>query len=373
MLSSPLTVVTAVVSAAVLWALPATGTAAGPVPDPSSPPALSAPPASVPPVTAPTVGVTPGSDGATADVGVGDTALQVGVGAGGVTIKQMSPGSRPSAGDSAPIGTPGDRPGIRRGATVAGSGSAALVFGPASGRRERNGRGATGVKRGVTRPSSGKARGARSARRTPTAGQGATTHLSPFVALIDRIPGSIRAGIAALAMIALGVWAAWVRARHRLRRNAFVDPVTGIANAPAFEGLLTRELRRAKRYKRSLALLVVEVSQRHHQLLPLLDQTLRDVTRAIQEGVREGDIVARLGPSRFAIICPEATAAAAETLARSLERRLEEMRLHAAIGTAERQAADLTPGHLLVRAQSALLRRDLAADSRSRRTFLKVA
>jgi diguanylate cyclase (GGDEF)-like protein len=183
------------------------------------------------------------------------------------------------------------------------------------------------------------------------------------------------AGIAALAMLALAIWGAWVRGRRRLERNAFVDPVTGVANAPAFEGLLARELERAKRYKRPLALLLLEVSDGRHSVLPPLDQTLRDVTKAIQERLREGDVIVRLGPSRFAVICPEATAASGETLARALEARLEEMRVHVAVGTAERQPTDLGPRHLLARAEAGLARPDPdpAAVGTGPRAILKVA
>jgi diguanylate cyclase (GGDEF)-like protein len=201
------------------------------------------------------------------------------------------------------------------------------------------------------------------------------SRLPPFLEFVERIPGAVKVGIAALALLALAIWAAWVRARRRLAGNAFVDPVTGIANAPAFEGLLGRELERAKRYKRPLALLVLEVSDAHHSVLPLLDQTLREVTGAIQETLREGDIVARLGSSRFAIICPEATVASAETLARALELRLEEMRVHVSVGTAERQPTDLGPGHLLARAEAGLATPDPDpdADRAEGRALLRVA
>jgi diguanylate cyclase (GGDEF)-like protein len=198
----------------------------------------------------------------------------------------------------------------------------------------------------------------------------------PFIELVDRIPGFVKAGILALAVVALAMWAAWVRQRRRIERNAFIDPLTGVANGPAFESLLERELERAKRYKRPLAVLFVDVSEDlQGRLLIRHDQTLRDVVAAMREPLREGDIMAHLERSRFAVICPEATEASADTLSRAVERRLEEIRLHAAIGTAERQPTDLAPADLVVRLERAIA---MAGPEPSpyrsrRRTHLKAA
>jgi diguanylate cyclase (GGDEF)-like protein len=356
-----------------LLVFPGTAAPAGPLPDP--PVNLPALPGN------PTFGVTPGSDGVTADVAAGDTALQVGAGAGGLSIKRGTRGSgSPAAGspagganDSFPVAVPTLRPGDRRAQTS--SGPTAVVFGPPNGGKAGTAGGAKGAIGTATRPGSTTAPGASSSR-PASPSEVNRTKPSLFFDLVDRIPGFVKAGIAALALVALAIWAAWVRARRRLARNAFVDPVTGIANAPAFEGLLAGELERAKRYKRPLALLVLEVSDPRHAVLPLLDQTLRDVTGAIQERLREGDIIARLGPSRFGIICPEATTTAGETLARALEARLEEMRVHVSVGTAERQPTDLGPAEILSRAEPAPAYgpdSGPGADHARRRALLKVA
>jgi diguanylate cyclase (GGDEF)-like protein len=365
---SPRSAAIGVASLASVLLFPAAAAPAGPLPDP---------PASLPALPeVPTVGVTPGSDGATVDVGAGDTTLQIGAGTSGVTLKRGSRGASPAPGggasDSLPVSIPTLRPGNGRSAT-AGSGPNAIVFGSSSRGKARAAGGLPNAPRpGTTsRPGSQRPRtadGAASPRRV-------RSQQAPFLEFIEHIPGAVIAGIAALAILALAIWGAWVRARRRLERNAFVDPVTGVANAPAFKGLLARELERAKRYKRPLALLVLEVSDARHSVLPLVDQTLRDVTKAIQERLREGDIIARLGHTRFAVICPEATTTSGETLARALEARLEEMRVHAAVGTAERQPTDLGPEDILARAEAGLARPDPdpAADRTQRRALLKVA
>ena len=109
----------------------------------------------------------------------------------------------------------------------------------------------------------------------------------------------------------------------------------------------------SKRYKRPLALILLQAEGGEHAgLLTLRDQTLRDVTAAIRKRIREGDTIARLDHSRFAVISPEATAASAETVARALELRLEGLRVHVATGTAERQATDLGGRDLVARAES---------------------
>ena len=341
----------AAVSLAVLLAIPAGALAAGPLPD--APVAMPALP------DTPSVTVTPTGDGATVEVGSGDTVLGVGAGKGGLSVGTRPRGSKPGAGsgspvDSVPVSTPGDRPGRRLRSTIGGPG--AVVFGSPSthgravrldgkrsGTRSPDGAGAAGRRHGPS-PSAA----------APPAGR-ENSRLAPFMEFVDRVPPLVRAGIALLALIALAVWAAWVRVRRRLAQNAFVDPITGIANAAAFESLLERELERAKRYKRPLALVLLEVGAPEHTgLLTLRDQTLRDVTEAIRGRIREGDTIARLSLSRFAVISPEATVASAETLARALELRLEELRVHVAAGIAERQPTDLGPRDLVARAAAGL-------------------
>jgi diguanylate cyclase (GGDEF)-like protein len=357
--------IAAVVSLVPLLVTPPVTGAAGPLPDvsPGVPPGVPALP------DTPTVGVTPGNGGASAEIGVGDTAIQVGAGPGGVNVGTRSRGSKPGATsptDSMPVGTPGDRPGRRLRAVTGGPG--AVVYGAAAtrGRAVRLDGKTAGAGRGNTNATPGKARRGLSLGGSAPGGR-QNSRLAPFFELIDRVPPVVWAGVALLGLIALGIWGAWVRTRRRLEGNAFVDPVTGIANAAAFEGLLDRELERAKRYKRPLALVLLEVGAPEHTgLLTLRDATLRAVTAAIRERIREGDTIARLGASRFAVISPEATAGAAETLARALELRLEELRVHVAVGTAERQPTDLGPQDLLARTEAELVQSAVPEDEPAR-------
>jgi diguanylate cyclase (GGDEF)-like protein len=352
-------------------ALPAPAAPAGPLPDLPAPPPLPG---------NPSVGVAPGGGGATVDAAVGDTTLQVGAGTSGASIKRGTRGAGSGSGSSPVDSTPVSIPTLRGGrhaSPVATGGGSAVLFGPAAARKtgqRRKAASAPGTT-GRTTTGTGTPAAARKARHATSSGD-SNTRLMPFFELVQHIPGLIKAGIAALALIALAIWAAWVRTRRRFERNAFVDPITGTANAAAFERILGRELARAKRYKRPLTLLVLDVSYVRQSRVPLLDQTLRDVTRAIQEELRPGDIVGRLGESRFAVICAEATATAGATFARALESRLEKMRVHAVVGTAERQPTDLGPREIMARAVPEPTSSDAAATAAAadrRRALLKVA
>jgi diguanylate cyclase (GGDEF)-like protein len=355
---------TAAIAAITLFALlqPPSVAADGALPDLPTPPAT------------PDVTVTPsvGESGAGINVGVGETSLQIGAGPGGVSLGTRPRGSAttpraPGADAGVPVSIPRDRRGRSR-TTRSGTGGPVL-FGPArSGAAHSDGaRPSSPVGRRTHVPTDPSAAGAGK----PSAKKAGS--VPPFLELVDRIPTAFKIALVALALIALAVWGAWVRARRRLERNAFVDPVTGVANAAAFEGLLERELERATRYKRPLALLVLDVSEARNGRL-LHDQALRAVTTAIRERVREGDIIiARIGPSRFAIISPEATAASAETLGRALQLRLEEMRLHGLVGAVERQPSDLSAEHLLTRAEAALAASEVARERPRGRAMLRAA
>jgi diguanylate cyclase (GGDEF)-like protein len=322
--------------------------------------------------------VTPGENGIALDLGAGDTALHAGAGPGGVTVtrgsRSSSPAS-PNAPDSTPVRIPTLRPGLRTPSSLAGSGGGAggTIFGPSA---TPTANGAPPASRrssvadlparfpsAVTRPEG------------PSAKDENRRSLPPFFEIVEQIPAGIAAALVALGLIALALWFAWARNRRRLAGNAFVDPVAGIANAAAFERMLEGELDRATRYKRPLGLLLVDVSEPDREdgrILRLRDTTLREASDAISERIREADMVALLGHDRFGVICPEATAVSTETLARALERRLEELRIHVKIGVVERQGTDETAADLLARAEAAVSAEQPAAPGPPER-MLRVA
>jgi diguanylate cyclase (GGDEF)-like protein len=324
----------------------------------------------------PTVGASPtggveveaGPGGVNLGVDGGDTGgVNVGAGPGGVNLdlrttpKQSAPAPAPQ-GNSSPApgsGTASERP--------AGSGPAQAA--PDSGGGEA-GPGRTGEgRRGNATSRRGRAEsvgsaGADGAGVTPTVdGRSAATRakqddrgaVAPVFDLIDRIPTAVRAGLVALALIALAMWALWVRGRRRLENNAYMDPDSEVANMAAFEQILDREWERASRYHRPLGLLLLEIEQSDAAGIRLLgERQAKDVVEDIGLQVRQSDTVARLSDSRFAVICPEAPVGSVETLAHAIEHRLEERRLRCWASFGERIETDDHPSALVARAASRL-------------------
>lgn len=302
----------------------------------------------------PSVTVTNDGGGVGAEVGAGDTAVGAGAGSGGLSVRTGSRGSLVAPDPGEPVSAPVLQP--RRPATNApagrprAGGSGGTIFGPAS-----SGPAAPSRNREL-RAGPAHAPPPRPPHKSATAQDAERTTPRPFFELVDRIPLTVWTALAALGLVALALWLAWVRNRRRLANNAFVDPVTGIANAAAFTGMLDRELERATRYKRPLGLLLLDVSEpdREDGPLRLRDTTLREASDAISEAVRKAETIAILGNDRFAVICPEATAVSTETVARALERRLEKLRIHVRIGIAERAGTDESAGDLMARAETKL-------------------
>ena len=98
--------------------------------------------------------------------------------------------------------------------------------------------------------------------------------------------------------------------QRKLERRALTDPLTSLANKASIDMQLIRELQRARRYNRDLAIIFVDidhfkqVNDRYgHQVG---DEVLKKVAKILKDRVRESDTVGRFGGEEFLIICPEA-------------------------------------------------------------------
>jgi diguanylate cyclase (GGDEF)-like protein len=100
---------------------------------------------------------------------------------------------------------------------------------------------------------------------------------------------------------------------EELRREADLDPETGLHGRRSLERLLERECSRARRYEHPLSLLLIGLGAASTNGL------LRWAAGRLRASVRAADVVFHLGAGRFATLLPEATRGDAERLARRVE------------------------------------------------------
>ena len=154
------------------------------------------------------------------------------------------------------------------------------------------------------------------------------------------------------------------------RQIADLDSLTGLYNRRAFHEALEREVARARRYERRLALIVLDLDDFKHvnDTIGHLagDAVLSEVGQRILGIVRTTDIACRFGGDEFAVILPESGRTDAELLADRIVRAVSAKpigkagTLHASAGVAELMR-DNTVDELFERADHALYRAKDAA------------
>lgn len=133
------------------------------------------------------------------------------------------------------------------------------------------------------------------------------------------------------------------------RQLADLDALTGLHNYRYFHETLAREVGRAHRYSRNLALVVFDlddfklVNDRIGHLAG--DSVLAEAAQRVRSVVRGADIACRVGGDEFAVILPESTVADADSLYRRLQgamssRRPGGERLALSAGIAELEPED---------------------------------
>jgi two-component system, cell cycle response regulator len=107
------------------------------------------------------------------------------------------------------------------------------------------------------------------------------------------------------------------------RQLADLDALTGLHNRRYFHETLAREVARANRYGRRLALVIFDlddfkaINDRIGHLAG--DSVLAEVAERVRSVVRSADVACRVGGDEFGIILPESTLADAEQLSHRLQ------------------------------------------------------
>jgi diguanylate cyclase (GGDEF)-like protein len=121
-----------------------------------------------------------------------------------------------------------------------------------------------------------------------------------------------------------------VNYQRRMAEIALRDPLTGVYNRRHFGERLTSEFASARRYRRALGLMMVDVdhlnrvNEAHGR--PGGDETLRGVAQVLQGLVRGTDVVARVGGDEFALLLRETHLEGAQALAERVRAGVEQMR-----------------------------------------------
>jgi diguanylate cyclase (GGDEF)-like protein len=111
-----------------------------------------------------------------------------------------------------------------------------------------------------------------------------------------------------------------------LREQTTIDSMTSIHNYKGFCECLSREMSRAKRYKKPLSVIFADID--HFKAVndtfghQAGDHALKAVAVSLRKGVRDTDYLARYGGEEFAIILPEANIESAFLVAERLRENI---------------------------------------------------
>jgi diguanylate cyclase (GGDEF)-like protein len=157
------------------------------------------------------------------------------------------------------------------------------------------------------------------------------------------------------------------------RKLAETDALTGLYNQRYFHETLRREVMRAQRYERTLALVVFDLDDFksiNDEIGHLAgDRVLSQAAERLREAVRSVDVACRIGGDEFAVILPESSSLDADQLYRRVHNSMrgtglgpDTQRLRISAGIAELEHGD-TAASLFERADGALYRaKDLGKD-----------
>jgi diguanylate cyclase (GGDEF)-like protein len=124
---------------------------------------------------------------------------------------------------------------------------------------------------------------------------------------------------------------------EQMEKQAVTDQLTGLYNRRAFADMAGKEVGRARRYRRPLALILFDidhfknVNDSHGHLIG--DHVLHVLTKLVTRTTRATDIVCRYGGEEFIVLMPEAGRDEAMAMAERLREEISRMTVVTAGGT----------------------------------------
>lgn len=153
------------------------------------------------------------------------------------------------------------------------------------------------------------------------------SRVAGVVVLTSRTPGAFgerEAGIAFTFAGQAGVAIEHARLFAEVQRLAVTDELTGVRNRRDVVATAERELRRAQRFGRPLAAIMLDIDEfkqvndTHGHAVG--DEVLRDVADRLRQALREVDVLGRYGGEEFIILLPETDLRGADDMAERLRR-----------------------------------------------------
>lgn len=114
---------------------------------------------------------------------------------------------------------------------------------------------------------------------------------------------------------------------QEIKQQAITDGLTGLYNFRYIKGRLEEEVKRAQRFKHSLALIMADIDEFKNfndtYGHPEGNKVLKNLANILRSNIREVDIVARYGGEEFIIILPEANREEAKKIAERIRSKVE--------------------------------------------------
>jgi diguanylate cyclase (GGDEF)-like protein len=126
------------------------------------------------------------------------------------------------------------------------------------------------------------------------------------------------------------------------------DALTGLPNRRAFDSFLADAISRARRYRRALSLLLIDVD--HFKAYndthghPAGDEVLKRIAGEFIRLARETDLVSRVGGEEFALVLPETDGAGARAVAERIRAEITTLAQFHSPVTVSVGVATLAPG-----------------------------